>query len=119
MSVRHDKQQFDRFARILKEHPLLLPEYGHLCDQIVSFAKNDIKENELEIARQVVSYHARLFMEAVKLRVPAKQLCYFPRALVSLSNCIGVLPRQMELAREISPYLTTSVSEPSLATPRG
>ncbi len=121
--VRHDRQ-FAKFVEILGKgsNQLLLPEYGHLCDQIKGFAKRDgrtIKEYVLEAEYQHASYAARLFMDAVKQRVPADQLRHFPRALVTLCNCTGIVPRQKELAREISPFLVPTTSKPSLATPRG
>lgn len=121
-TVRHDRQ-FAQFLETLNQgrNRLLLPEYGHLCDQIVGFAKHDgrpVKEEVLEAEYQRASYVARLFMDAAKRRLPANQLRHFPRALVALCNCTGVVPRQMELAREISPYLIPA-SKPSLATPRG
>ena len=41
-TVRHDRQ-FAQFLETLNQgrNRLLLPEYGHLCDQIVGFAKHD------------------------------------------------------------------------------
>lgn len=121
-TVRHDRQ-FAKFVEILGSgrNRLLLPEYGHLCDRIVGFAKHDgraIKEDMLEKEYQYVSYTARLFMEAVKRRLPADQLRHFPKALVTLTNCTGIVPRQIELARECRPFLVPA-SKPSLATPRG
>lgn len=122
-TVRHDKQ-FEMFVTVLRQdrNRLLLPEYGHLCDQIVGFATHDgrvVNEGLLEEEYQHVSYTARLFMDAVKARMPADQLRHFPRALVALCNCTGIVPRQLHLAREISPHLTASASKPALATPRG